>query len=83
MSEKKRYSRIARAINRFLPFYLELPTLKRVLYPWDGGNGTLYFAAWNCGNCADARTLRGTLRDMRITIRKNAQPVVVLKKGAV
>lgn len=80
MSGKKRYSRITRAVNRFLPFYLELPTLRRVLSPWDGGNGTLYFAAWNCG---DARTLRSTLRDIRITIRKNAQPVIVLKKGAV
>lgn len=67
-------SKIARCINRALPMYIpwkDYRTIRR--YRW-------CLAIWNCGR---RKSLVGTLKDIRITIRKDGNPVFVIKRGHV
>jgi hypothetical protein len=41
----------------------------------------LHLAIWNCGT--RPQTLFQAIKDVRITIRKNNEPIFVIKKGAV
>lgn len=41
----------------------------------------LHLAIWNCGT--RPTTLFNTIRDIRITIRKNYKPILVIKNGNV
>ena len=68
---------LARRISGFLPLYIDLRTFKRILYSKPKG---YTLAVWNCG---DGSTLRTHLRDVRITIRKDARPYFVIKRGYV
>ena len=68
---------LARRISRFLPLYIDLRTFKRI--PQSKSKGYT-LAVWNCG---DGSTLRTHLRDVRITIRKDARPYFVIKRGYV
>lgn len=66
--------KIALKINRVLPLYF--PADRRF-------TPKLHLAIWNCGYCSDHRKLWQTLRDIRITIRKDCNPIIVIKKGHV
>ena len=68
---------IAEKIGRFLPLYIDLGKLKRIVGPKDKG---YTLAIWNCG---DGTNLRTILRDMRITIRKNGLYWKTIKHGYV
>ena len=61
----KEKSSIAWKISMFLPLYIDLGKLKRIVGPKDKG---YTLAIWNCG---DGTNLRTILRDLRITIRKD------------
>ena len=67
-------SRVARYINRRLPMYI----------PWSGCRTIRRYrwclAIWNCGR---RKSLVGTIKDIRITVRKDGFPVFVLKRGHV
>lgn len=65
---------IARFINKHLPIYI--PASRRF-------TGELHLAIWNCGHCKYNSNLKKTLRDIRITVRKDYKPIYVVKKGAV
>ena len=67
--------RIARCINRTLPIYFSLSKFKMVTSPQKGYT----LAIWNCGH--NRHNLRTTLRDIRITIRKNGWLHKTIKKG--
>lgn len=41
----------------------------------------LHLAIWNCGT--RPQTFLQALKDTRITIRKNHNPLIVIKKGAI
>lgn len=41
----------------------------------------LHLAIWNCGT--RPQTLRQVLKDIRITLRKDGEPIFVIKKGDV
>lgn len=41
----------------------------------------LHLAIWNCGT--RPQTLLQAIKDVRITIRKNGEPIIVVKKGDV
>lgn len=66
--------KIALAINRFLPVYI--PAGRRF-------TSKMHLAIWNCGWSADGRVLWRTLKNIRITIRKDCRPIIVIKKGFV
>ena len=56
-------------INNHLPIYI----------PKNGRFSTrLHLAIWNCGHTT---TIWQTLKDIRITLRKNCKPIWVIKKG--
>ena len=67
-------SKIANKINKILPLYI--PANARF-------TDRLQLAMWNCGYCKYHNSLWKTLKDIRITIRKNHHPIFVIKKGAV
>lgn len=69
---------LAMRINRWLPLYWPHIKGNRHIskYEW-------YLAIWNCGYAKYHRDFWLTLRDIRITIRKNGSAKLVLKKGAV
>ena len=55
-----------------LPFY----------FPTERAHGDkLHLAIWNCGK--RPQTFIQKLKDIRITIRKNHKPILVIKKGDV
>lgn len=64
--------RLSLAINHALPIYI--PAERRF-------TEDLHLAIWNCGNLADHRNLWQTLKDIRITLRKDYHPIFVIKKG--
>lgn len=66
--------KIALTINSFLPIYI--PANRRF-------TPKLHLAIWNCGHCADSKVLWRTLKNIRITIRKDHEPIIVIKKGFV
>lgn len=55
-----------------LPFYF--PTKR-------AHEDKLYLAIWNCGT--KPQTFIQILKDIRITIRKNHKPILVIKKGSI
>ena len=61
-------------LNKHLPIYI--PQSRRF-------TDSLHLAIWNCGHCKYHKSLFQTLKDIRITVRKNYQPIFVIKKGAV
>lgn len=69
---------LAMRINRFLPLYWPHRSGCRNInkYKW-------YLAVWNCGDAKYNRDFWLTLRDIRITVRKEGNVKLVLKKGAV
>lgn len=66
--------KIAKKINSMLPIYI--PASARF-------TDRLQIAIWNCGHCKNHKSFIGTLKDIRITIRKNHRPIFVIKKGAI
>lgn len=70
-------SSLALKITMFLPLYIDLGKLKRIVGPKDKG---YTLAIWNCG---DGTNLRTILRDMRITIRKDGLYWKTIKHGYV
>ena len=79
--DKKRLTisqKIARWINlTLLPFYFNFRRFRRTLGPEKGYT----LAVWNCGH--NRNNLRTTLRDIRITIRKDGWLHKTIKKGAI
>lgn len=73
----KKQSSIAWKISKFLPLYIDLGKLRRIVGPKDKG---YTLAIWNCG---DGTNLRTILRDMRITIRKDGLYWKTIKHGYV
>jgi len=61
-----------RLLEKLLPIYI--PASRRF-------STKLHLAIWNCGT--RPQSLLQALKDIRITIRKNGAPVVVIKKGAI
>lgn len=61
--------KIALWINRHLPIYLPNYSSKYCL------------AIWNCADCKRYKSLKYTLQDIRITIRRDGSPIFVIKKG--
>jgi len=59
-------------IEKLLPIYI--PASRRY-------STRLHLAIWNCG--MGPQTLLQVFKDIRITIRKNGNPLFVIKKGAV
>lgn len=66
------FKKISSKINKTLPIYFP----KSRVY-----TDKLHLAIWNCGDCKRHGNLRYTLKDIRITLRKNNKPVLVIKKG--
>ena len=66
------FKKISNKINKTLPIYFP----KSRAY-----TDKLHLAIWNCGDCKRHKNLRYTLKDIRITLRKNNKPVLVIKKG--
>lgn len=62
-------TKLSRKINSFLPIYLPRYNSKYQL------------AIWNCG--IQPSGLWQTLKDIRITIRVNGRPILIIKKGSV
>lgn len=61
-----------------LPFYFSFTSFRRVNCP-ESDHITL--AIWDCGRRFRKRTLWDKFKDIRITIRRNNKPIIVLKKG--
>ena len=61
-------------INKRLPIYI--PPSRRF-------TDKLQLAIWNCGHCKYRKNLKQTLKDIRITIRKDYKAILVIKKGAI
>lgn len=59
-------------LEKILPFYF--PAKRK-------NSEKLHLAIWNCG--MRSQTLLQAFKDIRITIRKNCKPFIVLKKGDV
>ena len=70
-------SSLALKITMFLPLYIDLGKLKRIVGPKNKG---CTLAIWNCG---DGTNLRTILRDLRITIRKDGLYWKTIKHGYV
>lgn len=68
---------IAEKIGRFLPLYIDLGNLKRIIGPKNKG---YTLAVWNCGDGSNLRTI---FRDLRITIRKDSLYWKTIKHGYV
>lgn len=79
--DKKRLTisqKIARWINlTLLPFYFNFRRFRRTLGPEKGYT----LAVWNCGH--NRNNLRTTLRDIRITIRKDGWLYKTIKSGTI
>lgn len=61
-------------LNRKLPIYI--PESRRF-------TNKLHLAIWNCGDAKRYGNIWHTLQDIRITLRKNNKPILVIKKGEV
>lgn len=68
---------IARIINNILPIYF--PYIGHKTNPRNGW----YIAIWNNGDRRYKNNLHKTIKNIRITIRKNGVLKFVIKKGAV
>lgn len=66
--------RVSKLINRTLPLYF--PKGRRF-------TGGLHIAVWNCGHSRNHNNLLRTIKDIRITVRKDYKPIMVIKHGAV
>ena len=78
--DKKRLTisrKIARCINSTLPIYFSFNKFKMTISPQKGYT----LAIWNCGD--NRNNLRTTLRDIRITIRKDGLLYKTIKMGAI
>lgn len=47
----------------------------------NNGTAKLHLAIWNCGTRPQSFIQK--LKDIRITIRKNHKPIIVIKKGSI
>jgi hypothetical protein len=65
-------SKMKKLLEKVLPFYFP----KSRMY-----TEKIHLAIWNCGT--RPQTLLQALKDIRITIRKNHDPLIVIKKGDV
>lgn len=70
-------SNLAWKISKWLPVYVDLNTMKRILGPKTQG---YTLAIWNCGSY---ESLWSIMRDVRITIRKDGRLYRTIKNGYV
>ena len=61
-----------RLLEKLLPLYIPNNRAHTV---------KLHLAIWNCGT--RPQTLKQALKDIRITIRRDGEPIYVIKKGAI
>jgi hypothetical protein len=66
--------RLSLKLNNALPIYI--PKSRRF-------TDECHIAIWNCGDCKNHKSLWRTLKDIRITLRKNHKAILVIKKGDV
>ncbi len=83
MANNTKMERAALWLNDKLPIYRYYNNGRLTKVQEGKVDDTITLAIWNCGYIADRRSLWKTLRDIRITLRKNGRVIWEIKKGAI